>query len=717
MGLNQDLDNIKAIEDKLTANKVAKFAYTDHAYDNPLTEADGVTYYNVDNEQNIPVADPSVMNVNETVLTKGWRSQASSITRMLMNHFLGRVSYNLNKLNDNMSALLTTLRTNLSNVVNTGDSANASSGGTTKFTTGGAYNLLSSIAPYFSTSTTYAVGALITYQNKLYECTTAHSAGAWNANHFTARSVQYVISNYILPSFAPAFSTSTSYAVGAFVIYQNKLYRCKTTHSAGEWNTSHFELATLNDINTSLGTKADLLDLAPAFSTSTSYAVGDYVTYNGNLYRCTVAHSAGAWNNSDFTLVTVGSELALKADKASLALPTDAVLHYSFDEVPDYPDGTADYRFINDNTYSIFSSPSSGVVRNMSNSTFSNYNGKLQVALAERTDGQSGFYFYVDYTRNKTIKIQFEIKNLSNNGKVYIENGKTNRIAEYNRNGVYEITFIGISAGVYPSVFFIVEQNVSCNITFNKIYIGDGSYSTPIIDNANGQNNATNNGGIAVQGVSGKGVYFLNGKYATINNTDWDINHDWSFSLWINPKDNDNTETGSIINKESVINFTNGDAQYAPNSLHLFLYRDGASNLNYNLGTLLPSNGWTLITLQRNGDDIIYYKNGEKKKNYTLPTSILRTSNSNMLLCRGTNTRPQSVDDFFIFNRALTETEVLALYLNKANTPKYYDINNYNLKQIKNITVQSTDFADFQSRMAGLSTRRLQLIEPTEDER
>jgi hypothetical protein len=59
----------------------------------------------------------------------------------------------------------------------------------------------------------------------------------------------------------------------------------------------------------------------------------------------------------------------------------------------------------------------------------------------------------------------------------------------------------------------------------------------------------------------------------------------------------------------------------------------------------------------------------------------------------------------------------MALYLNKANTPKYYDINNYNLKQIKNITAQSTDFADFQSRMAGLSTRRLQLIEPTEDER
>ena len=75
------------------------------------------------------------------------------------------------------------------------------------------------------------------------------------------------------------------------------------------------------------------------------------------------------------------------------------------------------------------------------------------------------------------------------------------------------------------------------------------------------------------------------------------------------------------------------------------------------------------------------------------------------------------LDDLLIFDRALSETEVQALYQNKANTPKYYDINNYNLKQIKDITAQSTDFADFQSRMAGLATRSLQLIEPTEDER
>ena len=369
--LNEDLTGIKAVEDKLTANKVANFAYTDHAYNNPLTEADGVTVYDVNHEQNIPVADPTVLNVNETVLSKGWRSQASAITRMLMNHFLGRVSYNLNKLNDNFSATLATIMSHLGqpngiatldangripyaqlpesaieykgnwnastntptlvngtgtkgdfyicnvagtvdfgdgaisflvndrviydgtvwsklsagevrtvnnkspdpatgnvqlakgdiglgSVANTGDSANASSGGTTKFTTGGAYKLLTSLAPIFSASTAYAVGTFVTYQNALYECTTAHSAGAWNASHFTARNEAYILNNYILPSLAPAFNVSTAYAVGQFVIYQNKLYKCTAVHSAEAWNVSHFTQATLNDI-----TANNLINLLP----------------------------------------------------------------------------------------------------------------------------------------------------------------------------------------------------------------------------------------------------------------------------------------------------------------------------------------------------------------------------------------------------------------------------------------------------------------------
>lgn len=105
--LNEDLSAIKEVEDKIVANKVARFAYTDRAY--TTNEAKGVAEYDVSKEQNIPTADASVLKVNETVLDRGYRAQASSVTRMLLNHFFGRMSYNLNKVNDIVSNLITTL--------------------------------------------------------------------------------------------------------------------------------------------------------------------------------------------------------------------------------------------------------------------------------------------------------------------------------------------------------------------------------------------------------------------------------------------------------------------------------------------------------------------------------------------------------------------------------------------------------------------------------
>ena len=42
--------------------------------------------------------------------------------------------------------------------------------------------------------------------------------------------------------------------------------------------------------------------IAPAFSTSSTYALGDYVMYNGKLYECTTAvTTAGAWSSSNWT--------------------------------------------------------------------------------------------------------------------------------------------------------------------------------------------------------------------------------------------------------------------------------------------------------------------------------------------------------------------------------------------------------------------------------
>ena len=49
--------------------------------------------------------------------------------------------------------------------------------------------------------------------------------------------------------------------------------------------------------------------LAPEFSTSTAYTAGQYVTYNGGVYRFISNHSAGSWSSADAVLTNIGTDL------------------------------------------------------------------------------------------------------------------------------------------------------------------------------------------------------------------------------------------------------------------------------------------------------------------------------------------------------------------------------------------------------------------------
>ncbi len=104
---NADVSTTLTSEQKLTqpSGKVANFCYDSTAYNSD--EVAGVSVYNYDNHQNIPTGDATVLNTDGTILDKGVRSQASSITRMLLNHFFGRTSFNINKLADHLKNLLT----------------------------------------------------------------------------------------------------------------------------------------------------------------------------------------------------------------------------------------------------------------------------------------------------------------------------------------------------------------------------------------------------------------------------------------------------------------------------------------------------------------------------------------------------------------------------------------------------------------------------------
>lgn len=109
--LKDRIDTLLAITGKLTDNPVANFCYDNTAMGSADStgDADGVASYDVTAHQNIPLALSSILQVNETVLAKGYRSKASSITRMLMNHFLGRTSFNLNKIIAQLNSFFTYL--------------------------------------------------------------------------------------------------------------------------------------------------------------------------------------------------------------------------------------------------------------------------------------------------------------------------------------------------------------------------------------------------------------------------------------------------------------------------------------------------------------------------------------------------------------------------------------------------------------------------------
>lgn len=55
---------------------------------------------------------------------------------------------------------------------------------------------------------------------------------------------------------------------------------------------------------------ARLTAIAPVFSTSYAYAAGDYVFYNGTLYRFTAAKAAGAWSSSVVEAATLAAAVA-----------------------------------------------------------------------------------------------------------------------------------------------------------------------------------------------------------------------------------------------------------------------------------------------------------------------------------------------------------------------------------------------------------------------
>lgn len=356
------------------------------------------------------------------------------------------------------------------------------------------------------------------------------------------------------------------------------------------------------------------------------------------------------------------------------ALPTDAVLHYSFDDIPDYPDGTAVEKHIKD-----FTSVPSG--------WNSNNKGVLSVANGElintMTNGTNPYIrrFYSSQD-NGIIKIKIRATIDCSISISYYDGSRYVTLASVGNAKAQQAYIL---AAFIPIIDYILIQATAPTATdfqliLSEYYLGGGSYVTPIIDNTNGQNNGTNNGGLAVKGLSGKGAYFLGGKYIV---TKFNFTDNFSVSVWVKPDNVDSGKIGNIVAKGNCFVIRNGDSE-TNNYVFGAVYNKATSRYVYFTVqlTLLDNTKYTHICITKDGATLKAFVNGVLTTTNNLSFTEINKSDYSLNVGNTSNTRPQTIDDLLIFDRALSEAEVMALYLNRANTPKYYSWADWKLQQM-----------------------------------
>lgn len=135
----------------------------------------------------------------------------------------------------------------------------------------------------FNTSHSYIVGESCVHNGIIYKCIIAHE-GAWNASHFEAQ-----------------YNAST-----------DTLYRCiediKTPES---WTAARWQATNINtELNRLRESEADTDMIAENYGDSSSYAIGDYVVHNSDLFKCiSPVNDTGSWDPDNWEQIKLANEI------------------------------------------------------------------------------------------------------------------------------------------------------------------------------------------------------------------------------------------------------------------------------------------------------------------------------------------------------------------------------------------------------------------------
>ena len=344
-------------------------------------------------------------------------------------------------------------------------------------------------------------------------------------------------------------------------------------------------------------------------------------------------------------------------------LPTDPVLHYSFDDD------------INGYTPVVIDNGAISADNNNGTVTLENKNNLLINFTKETLQMFQVAFTIYGLTTGANLSFDIETNNASYAYVIYYTDGS------YIQDGVLDLTqkhLVYKYNGNNPRIILQIYAGKTgqyCNLK-NISFVHPEN--KPIINNVDGKNNGVNNGGISVKGVNSNAIRLYKNSIVAANFT---TPQNFSVSIWCKPENKTKDVHQNIVYSNSFI-LRNGASWGNYFMAYCFTQlEDGtydSSILNSPTMSLLDPNKFTHIVLTKDKNILKLYIDGKLEASQTRYSEIMQKDGV-IYLGHTNNGKNQDLDDFQIFDRALSGQEVLGLYLARGNTSKQYTMADYQL--------------------------------------
>lgn len=188
------------------------------------------------------------------------------------------------------------------------------------------------VANKWDTSISYVAGAYVHYDGGFYKANKATTAGTWVASEWDSINIasQFgggtVSGKLNSASAAQVFNPDTAYAVGDYVTYEDDLYQAKNAHPAGgAWVAADWTAKKVVNIFDEYAMSKALCDV---YDATVSYNKDDLAMYKGNLYKANKT-TTGSWIAADWDITNAKTEFGAVIDNKTVVADSEGKLSTS----------------------------------------------------------------------------------------------------------------------------------------------------------------------------------------------------------------------------------------------------------------------------------------------------------------------------------------------------------------------------------------------------